>query len=111
MTEDKREWWILINPAGEHLMYAPYEFAYGTEQKEVRVVPASRLEAAEAKLAEVLSCLPKIPTEPYEKRLAQKLALATEALERIANITNGAYPYLDLSEIDIMAREALEKLK
>jgi hypothetical protein len=45
-------------------------------------------EALQAKHEALLNYLPKVPTEPYEKELARKLAVATEALEKIATYEN-----------------------
>ena len=42
-----------------------------------------KLAASEAKLEEILSYIPKVPTQPYEKELAQKLAAAESEIETL----------------------------
>lgn len=43
-------------------------------------------DALKAAHEELLSYLPKVPTQPYEKEVAQKLTLAKAALEEIAHV-------------------------
>jgi len=56
------------------------------------------------RLRETLSYLPKVPTQPYEKELAQENARLREALTLIADRS----PRCDCMDAPNLAREALE---
>lgn len=58
------------------------------------------------RLKKTISYLPKVPTQPYEKRLAQTCNRYREALERITEV---AYGYGGESPHQQIAREALRK--
>ncbi len=76
------------------------------------VIEASAYESLKAAYDELVSYMPKVPTQSYEREMAQEiarlrvdLAIATEALERIERSSHG------LHDEDTIAREALAKLK
>ena len=93
MSAEPREFWI--EPEHNGRVFIPYnesktlvEYSGAPPKSCLLVIEHSAYQALEQKLAdlqlrhdELLSYLPKIPTQPYEKELAQKLAVAVEALE------------------------------
>lgn len=74
---------------------------YGANKELERI--AKERDELRAQLEELKSYMPKVPTEPYEKQMARKLAVAREALEKIAAYMGDA--------AQVLAEETLLKLE
>ncbi len=76
-------------------------FKLGTKTEIQLREKITRLEAAHA---ELLSYLPKVPTQPYEKELAQQLAAVTAERDEIKHKFDGQYSH-DTKALDTAHRE------
>lgn len=66
-----REWWI--DEEFGHILTERHDSPRPNSAKLVHVVASSALTALQAKYDELISYLPKVPTQPYERELVQKL--------------------------------------
>lgn len=104
-----REWWIQVDPKALFNTQESVWIAWATGPKDPYNIHVIEYSAYE----ELMSYLPKVPTQPYEKELAQKLSIAVEALEYVVD---DYCSHCDEcagcgSQHGPIARAALEKLK
>lgn len=68
-TEKAREWYLVSEKGGCWLAMR----GHSESQAAINVIAYEDYEALKAKYEELLSYIPKVPTEPYEKQMAREI--------------------------------------
>lgn len=104
-----REWWVDLHDPQMNSKPAECFIQSG---RFIHVIEKSHYDALKAKHEELLSYLPKVPTQTYEKDMAKEIiALKAERDEYVHEAEHFQHKAIDLDQANGILRNELEKAK